>query len=179
MARYGMAIDTRLCVGCMDCVVACKTENRVPEGFDRDWIAYETAGTFPALRQEIRSERCNHCDNPPCVACCPTGASHVDEFGQLVLVTHNEGLPGLMPVRRAVRAPAGLRGQVHVLCAPREGRPRPGLRVGVSDALLHLRRPRRSRQRHQPEAGVEAGTPAPSRGRDPAAHLLPGLTGTR
>jgi len=42
MARYGMAIDTRLCVGCMDCVVACKTENRVPEGFNRDWIAYET-----------------------------------------------------------------------------------------------------------------------------------------
>jgi Fe-S-cluster-containing dehydrogenase component len=88
MARYGMAIDTRLCVGCMDCVVACKTENRVPEGFNRDWIAYETVGTFPTLHQEIRSERCNHCDNPPCVTCCPTGASHVDEFGTLVEITH-------------------------------------------------------------------------------------------
>ena len=42
MARYGMVIDTRKCVGCMDCVVACKTENHVPEGFNRDWIAYET-----------------------------------------------------------------------------------------------------------------------------------------
>ncbi len=89
MARYGMAIDTRLCVGCMDCVVACKTENRVPEGFNRDWIAYETVGSFPTLHQEIRSERCNHCDNPPCVICCPTGASHVDEFGTLVQITHN------------------------------------------------------------------------------------------
>ena len=39
---------------------------------------------------EIRSERCNHCDNPPCVTCCPTGASHVDEFGGVVLVTHEE-----------------------------------------------------------------------------------------
>ncbi len=88
MARYGMAIDTRRCVGCMDCVVACKTENRVPEGFTRDWIATEATGRFPTIQLEIRSERCNHCDNPPCVACCPTGASHVASPGQLVLVTH-------------------------------------------------------------------------------------------
>ena len=26
MSRYIMVIDTRRCVGCMDCVVACKTE---------------------------------------------------------------------------------------------------------------------------------------------------------
>ncbi len=88
MARYGMAIDTRRCVGCMDCVVACKTENRVPEGFNRDWIATEAAGRFPTIQMEIRSERCNHCDNPPCVACCPTGASHVEPDGRIVLVTH-------------------------------------------------------------------------------------------
>ena len=81
MARYGMVIDTRTCVGCMDCVVACKTENQVPEGFNRDWIAYETTGTFPTPHLEIRTERCNHCDNPPCVTCCPTGASHVEEPG--------------------------------------------------------------------------------------------------
>lgn len=90
MARYGMAIDTRTCVGCMDCVVACKTENDVPEGLNRDWIATEATGTFPTLRMEIRTERCNHCDNPPCVTCCPTGASHVDTFGHLVLVSHDE-----------------------------------------------------------------------------------------
>ncbi len=88
MARYGMAIDTRRCVGCMDCVVACKTENQVPEGFNRDWIATEAGGNFPDIHLEIRSERCNHCDNAPCVACCPTGASHVEKLGRLVLVTH-------------------------------------------------------------------------------------------
>lgn len=87
MARYGMAIDTRTCVGCMDCVVACKTENQVPEGYNRDWIAYDARGTWPTVRLEIRSERCNHCDVTPCVSCCPTGASHVDPFGHLVLVT--------------------------------------------------------------------------------------------
>ncbi|MFN8093544.1 MAG: hypothetical protein U0599_15260 [Vicinamibacteria bacterium] len=38
----GMVIDTRRCVGCMDHVVACKTENQTPEGMNRDWITYAT-----------------------------------------------------------------------------------------------------------------------------------------
>lgn len=88
MSRYGMAIDTSKCVGCMDCVVACKTENGVPEGFNRDWIVQDVSGAFPTLHMEIRSERCNHCDEPPCVDACPTGASHVHEEGHVVLVTH-------------------------------------------------------------------------------------------
>ncbi|MBW1762370.1 MAG: 4Fe-4S binding protein, partial [Deltaproteobacteria bacterium] len=33
MARFGMVIDTSKCIGCMDCVAACKTENDVPDGF--------------------------------------------------------------------------------------------------------------------------------------------------
>ena len=85
MARFGMVIDTTKCVGCMDCVVACKTENNVPDGLNRDWIVTETKGRFPRLHQEIRSERCNHCDFPPCVSCCPTGASHVNEGGTVLV----------------------------------------------------------------------------------------------
>ena len=90
MARLTMVIDTRKCVGCMDCVVACKTENSVPEGFNRDWITQRLQGSFPTLSLEIRSERCNHCDDPPCVSCCPTGASHVHPFGAVVLVEPGE-----------------------------------------------------------------------------------------
>lgn len=90
MARLAMVIDTRKCVGCMDCVVACKTENGVPEGYNRDWITQRLQGSFPTLSLEIRSERCNHCDDPPCVSCCPTGASHVHPFGAVVLVTKDE-----------------------------------------------------------------------------------------
>lgn len=83
--RYAMVIDTRLCVGCMNCVVACKNENEVPEGYCRDWITETVRGEFPDVRLEIRSERCNHCDRPACVSCCPTGASHQREDG-IVLV---------------------------------------------------------------------------------------------
>jgi Fe-S-cluster-containing dehydrogenase component len=90
VARLGMVIDTRRCVGCMDCVVACKTENQTPDGMNRDWITTATKGRYPKLSMTIRSERCNHCDNPPCVTCCPTGASHVHEWGGVVLVTKEE-----------------------------------------------------------------------------------------
>jgi len=87
--RYAMAIDTKRCVGCADCVVACQTENNVPIGYCRDWIVEETTGKYPDLKMEIRSERCNHCDNSPCVRCCPTGASHYSDGG-IVLVTQDE-----------------------------------------------------------------------------------------
>ncbi|MEW6511692.1 MAG: 4Fe-4S dicluster domain-containing protein [Bacteroidota bacterium] len=86
MARYGMVIDTVRCVGCTDCVVACTTENDVPLGVHRDWVVFDTEGSFPTLHMQIRSERCNHCDDPPCVSACPTGASHIHEHGGIVLV---------------------------------------------------------------------------------------------
>ncbi len=87
--RYAMAIDTRKCVGCSDCVVACQTENNVPVGFCRDWVVEVVDGTYPNVSIELRSERCNHCDNSPCVRCCPTGASHFEDGG-IVLVEHSK-----------------------------------------------------------------------------------------
>jgi Fe-S-cluster-containing dehydrogenase component len=74
--RYAMVIDTRTCVGCAACVIGCKTENGVAEGYARDWIVTQTSGTFPDLEMNIRSERCHHCEDAPCVTSCPTGASH-------------------------------------------------------------------------------------------------------
>lgn len=73
----------------MDCVVACKTENNVPEGYNRDWIVQIANGNYPTVNLEIQSQRCNHCDNTPCVSCCPTGASHVHNVGNVVLVDHD------------------------------------------------------------------------------------------
>jgi len=84
--RYAMTMDTRKCVGCQACVLACKAENDLPEEVFRDWVVTETRGKFPKLSQENRSERCNHCSRPVCVAACPTGASHVGQGGA-VLVT--------------------------------------------------------------------------------------------
>lgn len=83
--RYAMTIDTKKCVGCSDCVVACQTENNVPIGYCRDWIVEKTVGTYPDLSMEIRSERCNHCASAPCVRTCPTKASHYSDGGTVLV----------------------------------------------------------------------------------------------
>jgi Fe-S-cluster-containing dehydrogenase component len=83
--RYAMAVDTRRCVGCSACAIACKEENALPLTSARSWIETETHGTYPNLRMEIRSQRCQQCSDAPCVANCPTGASWVSDGG-VVLV---------------------------------------------------------------------------------------------
>lgn len=83
--RYAIAVDTRRCVGCTACVLNCKAENAVPDGAFRSRIVTETTGTYPSLAMEIRSERCNQCDDAPCVSNCPTGASYYAKGG-IVLV---------------------------------------------------------------------------------------------
>jgi Fe-S-cluster-containing dehydrogenase component len=86
VTRYAMVIDTLTCIGCGDCVIACKTENHVPEGLNRDWIVEATRGKYPSLSTEYRSERCNHCSHATCVYSCPTGASHYWQDTNIVLV---------------------------------------------------------------------------------------------
>ena len=77
--RFGMAVDMVACVGCSACVIACRDENNVPDGCSRRWIEERVQGRFPDLTSEVYSESCQHCDYPPCVDCCPTGASYVDQ----------------------------------------------------------------------------------------------------
>lgn len=81
MPRYVMVIDQSRCVGCMACVVACKRENDIAQDQYRTRVVEMVKGEFPHLRSELRSELCNHCDRPPCVKICPTGASHKQEDG--------------------------------------------------------------------------------------------------
>lgn len=81
--RYAMVVDTRLCVACKACVLACKAENAVPDGRTRCWLVEEVRGQFPRLAAENRSERCHHCSHAPCVTACPTGASHVSDGGSV------------------------------------------------------------------------------------------------
>ncbi|MEN2982734.1 MAG: 4Fe-4S dicluster domain-containing protein [Thermus sp.] len=85
MPRYAMAIDLSLCVGCAACAVACKMENEVPPGVFNLWIRERELGSYPHPVVEFRPEQCLHCENPPCVPVCPTGASYQTKDG-LVLV---------------------------------------------------------------------------------------------
>lgn len=85
MARYAMAIHVDRCLGCEACVVACKTENEVPLGNFRLRMRETVVGTFPNLSGEFRLEQCFHCENPPCVPVCPTGATYQTEDGFVLI----------------------------------------------------------------------------------------------
>jgi len=71
MPRLGFAIDNRACIGCHACTVACKSEHEVPIGVNRTWVKYIEKGEFPNARRSFSVQRCNHCDDAPCVAICP------------------------------------------------------------------------------------------------------------
>jgi Fe-S-cluster-containing dehydrogenase component/formate-dependent nitrite reductase membrane component NrfD len=74
MTKYAFVIDQRKCIGCHACTVACKAEHDVPIGVYRTWVKYIEKGEFPNARRYFLVNRCNHCDDAPCVAICPTKA---------------------------------------------------------------------------------------------------------
>ena len=74
--RYGFVVDNRKCIGCHACSVVCKAENDVPLGVFRTWVKCVDKGRFPDTRRYFQVTRCNHCDDPPCVAICPVGAMY-------------------------------------------------------------------------------------------------------
>lgn len=88
MARYGMVIDLKACVGCHACTVACATEWNLPAGEARTHVrATPVAGTFPALQSSVFVAQCNHCDRPPCLEACPSGATSQGADG-IVRIDH-------------------------------------------------------------------------------------------
>src|SRR5579859_482400 len=81
MTKYASVIDQRKCIGCHACTVACKAEHDVPIGVYRTWVKYIERGEFPNSRRYFLVNRCNHCDDAPCVKICPTSALYKREDG--------------------------------------------------------------------------------------------------
>ena len=102
-ARWGMAIDTAKCatqVNCTKCIAACHLAHNVPDlGDPRHevrWIRKEPfahafrdqVDEYSGLRAAPAMVLCNHCDNPPCVRVCPTGATWKREDGIVAMDWH-------------------------------------------------------------------------------------------
>jgi len=85
MARYGMVIDLKRCIGCHACVLACKAENATGPGTFWSKVADEEEGQYPSVRRYFLPKLCMHCQDAPCIEVCPTGASYQRDDG-IVLV---------------------------------------------------------------------------------------------
>lgn len=83
----GLLINLDRCTGCDSCIVACKLENQLPLGsFYNKVIAIGPTGTFPDVEKYWLPSQCQQCENPHCVAVCPTGASYRDPKTGYVLI---------------------------------------------------------------------------------------------
>ena len=90
MSRFAMVLDPARCVDCKACMVACTAENDVKIGLHRNWVKSELKGSFPELSMQIVPGRCMHCDDPPCVRVCPTGASYINDVGGIIEVDNDK-----------------------------------------------------------------------------------------
>ena len=81
---FGFYFDMTRCIGCRACQVACKDKNRLEVGTLYRNVKSYTVGTFPNVKSYSYSGSCNHCENPICLANCPTGAISKAEDGTVV-----------------------------------------------------------------------------------------------
>ena len=87
--RYGMVIDTRRCVGCRACVVACKAENKTPPGVSYTVVVEEALGNRADDKPLFMTKPCFHCENPPCVDVCPVSATFKRERDGIVVIDYD------------------------------------------------------------------------------------------
>jgi len=91
--RWGMLIDTNKCAkGCTACVDACNEEHGL-EGLgrpetDAQYIRKVTLKEKQTGHEHSLPMLCQHCENPPCVDVCPTGASFKRVDGIVLVDKH-------------------------------------------------------------------------------------------
>jgi len=93
--RWGLLIDAGKCdADCSDCVTACSTENGWGHGdhgspeTDPAWIRKVTLKEQSTGRTVSAPIMCQHCEAPPCVDVCPTGASMQRPDGIVLVDKH-------------------------------------------------------------------------------------------
>jgi len=91
--RWGLLIDANKCASdCSACVSACSTENGWKGNgnaeTDVQWIRKITLNNTETGREVTMPMMCQHCEEPPCVDVCPTGASFKREDGIVLVDKH-------------------------------------------------------------------------------------------
>jgi Fe-S-cluster-containing dehydrogenase component len=105
MTQMALVIDLNVCVGCHACVTSCKEWNTSGEAgslvdlnpYDADAsgtffnrVQTFEAGEYPDTDTIHLPKSCLHCEDPPCVPVCPTGASFKRKEDGIVLVDYDK-----------------------------------------------------------------------------------------
>jgi Fe-S-cluster-containing dehydrogenase component len=103
--QLALVIDLNVCVGCHACVTSCKGWNNAgeagplsdqnPHGADPSGTFFNRVqtfevGEFPKTETVHFPKSCLHCEDPPCVPVCPTGASYKRAEDGIVLVDYDK-----------------------------------------------------------------------------------------
>ena len=91
--RWGLLIDVNKCAkDCTACVTACKDENGWAGYGDPEqnsqWIRKVTMRNKATGHETEMPVMCQHCEDPPCVDVCPTGASFKRVDGIVLVDKH-------------------------------------------------------------------------------------------
>ncbi|MDH5216179.1 MAG: 4Fe-4S dicluster domain-containing protein [Gammaproteobacteria bacterium] len=92
--RWGMLIDSNKCKsGCDDCVSACGKENgwakdKTPMSQKPQWMRKVNLKHKATGKEASLPMMCQHCEKPPCVDVCPTGASFKRTDGIVLVDKH-------------------------------------------------------------------------------------------
>lgn len=81
--------DITKCIGCTQCVSACKMINNLPPDKPREWQKNDGLSAknwTSVLRREefFLRKQCRHCIEPACAAACPVGALNKTELGAVI-----------------------------------------------------------------------------------------------
>lgn len=82
--------DTTKCIGCNECVLACKKINHLENDIPRRWdlndglSARNWTSVLPEPNDTFVRKQCRHCLQPACVDACPVGAMHKTELGPVI-----------------------------------------------------------------------------------------------
>ena len=81
--------DITKCIGCTECVNACKIVNELPPDKPRNWQKNDglSASNWTSVLHNDKyyvRKQCRHCTDPACVSVCPVGALHKSESGAVV-----------------------------------------------------------------------------------------------
>lgn len=90
--RWGLLIDTNKCNDCDVCVEACHDENGIEDqgnpATTPQWIRKLLARDTMTGHVSSLPVMCQHCEHPPCVDVCPTGASFRRDDGIVLVDRH-------------------------------------------------------------------------------------------